>query len=198
MTNGRLIVLSGPTAVGKGTVEQKLLADHPEIWVSVSATTRDPRPGEQDGVNYHFVTREAFQERIDRGEFLEYAEYVGNFYGTSMAVIREKLDQGVDVILEIESQGAAKVRQKMPEAVSLFLVPPSFEELSRRLHGRGTDSEEVIQRRLATAREEVRELEHYDYIVINDTIENAVGEILAILVAEGCRKERRLELFKGV
>ena len=196
--NGDIYGVIGFSGAGKGTVLSKVLEKRSDLYYSVSFTTRAPRTGEQDGVNYHFVTREAFQERIDRGEFLEYAEYVGNFYGTSMAVIREKLDQGVDVILEIESQGAAKVRQKMPEAVSLFLVPPSFEELSRRLHGRGTDSEEVIQRRLATAREEVRELEHYDYIVINDTIENAVGEILAILVAEGCRKERRLELFKGV
>lgn len=198
MKRGTLLVVSGFSGAGKGTVLSKVLEKRTDLYYSVSFTTRAPRTGEQDGVNYHFVTREAFQERIDRGEFLEYAEYVGNFYGTSMAVIREKLDQGVDVILEIESQGAAKVRQKMPEAVSLFLVSPSFEELSRRLHGRGTDSEEVIQRRLATARKEVNELEHYDYIVINDTIENAVGEILAILVAEGCRKERRLELFKGV
>ena len=171
MKRGTLLVVSGFSGAGKGTVLSKVLEKRTDLYYSVSFTTRAPRTGEQDGVNYHFVTREAFQERIDRG---------------------------VDVILEIESQGAAKVRQKMPEAVSLFLVPPSFEELSRRLHGRGTDSEEVIQRRLATAREEVRELEHYDYIVINDTIENAVGEILAILVAEGCRKERRLELFKGV
>ena len=123
MKRGTLLVVSGFSGAGKGTVLSKVLEKRTDLYYSVSFTTRAPRTGEQDGVNYHFVTREAFQERIDRGEFLEYAEYVGNFYGTSMAVIREKLDQGVDVILEIESQGAAKVRQKMPEAVSLFLVP---------------------------------------------------------------------------
>ena len=177
MKRGPLLVVSGFSGAGKGTVLSKVLEKRTDLYYSVSFTTRAPRTGEQDGVNYHFVTREAFQERIDRGEFLEYAEYVGNFYGTSMAVIREKLYQGVDVILEIESQGAAKVRQKMPEAVSLFLVPPSFEELSRRLHGRGTDSEEVIQRRLATARKEAKELEHYDYIVINDGSSDSTAKI---------------------
>ena len=197
MNKGTLVVISGFSGAGKGTVLSQVLARRPDLYFSVSFTTRPPREGEKDGVNYHFVTRQAFQERIERGEFLEYAEYVGNFYGTSMAVIREKLDQGIDVILEIEIQGAAKVREKMPEAVSLFLVPPSFEELSRRLHGRGTDSEEKIQQRLETARREAKEIVNYDYIVVNDTVDRAVGEILAILIAEGCRKERRLHLVEG-
>ena len=170
----------------------------PDVYFSVSFTTRSPREGEREGVDYHFITRQAFEERIQRGEFLEYAEYVGNYYGTSLKVIQEKLAQGIDVILEIEIQGAAKVREKMPEAVSLFLVPPSFEELSRRLHKRGTDSEEVIQQRLATARREAKEMVNYDYIVVNDTVEQAVGEILAILVAESCRRERRRDLIEGV
>ena len=192
MKQGTLVVVSGFSGAGKGTVLAQVLARRPDLYFSVSFTTRPPRQGEQDGVNYHFVTREEFQARIDRGEFLEYAEYVGNYYGTSMQVIREKLEQGIDVILEIEIQGAAKVREKMPEAVSLFLVPPSFEELSRRLRSRGTDSEEKIQQRLEVARREVREIEQYDYIVVNDTVDRAVEEILAILTAEGCRKERRL------
>ena len=187
MNKGTLVVISGFSGAGKGTVLSQVLARRPDLYFSVSFTTRPPREGEKDGVNYHFVTRQAFQERIERGEFLEYAEYVGNFYGTSMAVI-----------LEIEIQGAAKVREKMPEAVSLFLVPPSFEELSRRLHGRGTDSEEKIQQRLETARREAKEIVNYDYIVVNDTVDRAVGEILAILIAEGCRKERRLHLVEGV
>lgn len=123
MNKGTLVVVSGFSGAGKGTVLAQVLARRPELYFSVSFTTRPPREGEKDGVNYHFVTRKGFQERIDRGEFLEYAEYVGNYYGTSMTVIREKLDQGIDVILEIEIQGAAKVREKMPEAVSLFLVP---------------------------------------------------------------------------
>ena len=192
------MVVSGFSGAGKGTVLAQVLARRPDLYFSVSFTTRAPRQGEQDGVNYHFVTREEFQDRIGRGEFLEYAEYVGNYYGTSMTVIREKLERGINVILEIEIQGAAKVREKMPEAVSLFLVPPSFAELSRRLHARGTDSEETIRQRLETARREVREIVNYDYIVVNDTVDRAVEEILAILIAEGCRKERRLHLIEGV
>ena len=195
---GTLVVVSGFSGAGKGTVLAQVLARRPDLYFSVSFTTRAPREGEQNGVNYHFVTREEFQSRIDRGEFLEYAEYVGNYYGTSMTVIEEKLERGIDVILEIEIQGAAKVREKMPEAVSLFLVPPSFEELSRRLHTRGTDSKETIRQRLETARREVREIVNYDYIVVNDTVDRAVEEILAILIAEGCRKERRLHLIEGV
>ena len=195
---GTLVVVSGFSGAGKGTVLAQVLARRPDLYFSVSFTTRAPRQGEQDGVNYHFVTREEFQDRIGRGEFLEYAEYVGNYYGTSMTVIREKLERGINVILEIEIQGAAKVREKMPEAVSLFLVPPSFAELSRRLHARGTDSEETIRQRLETARREVREIVNYDYIVVNDTVDRAVEEFLAILIAEGCRKERRLHLIEGV
>ena len=198
MKKGKLIVVSGSSGVGKGTVLKEVFAHRSDIFFSVSFTTRECRPGETEGISYHYISQAEFLDRIERGEFLEWVEYAGAFYGTSMTVISEQLEQGRDVLLEIEVHGAAKVRARMPEAVSLFIAPPSFEELSRRLHGRGTDSEEVIQRRLATARKEAKELEHYDYIVINDTIENAVGEILAILVAEGCRKERRLELFKGV
>ncbi len=198
MRKGTLVVVSGFSGAGKGTVLAQVLTKRPDLYLSVSFTTRAPREKEQDGVNYHFITREEFQARINRGEFLEYAEYVGNYYGTSMQVIREKLEQGIDVILEIEIQGAAKVREKLPEAVSLFLVPPSFEELSRRLHDRGTDTEATIQKRLETARREVKEIVNYDYIVVNDTIDRAVEEVLAILTAEGCRKERRLHLIEGV
>lgn len=195
---GTLIVLSGFSGVGKNTVITQVLARRPDIHYSVSFTTRAPREGEVDGVNYNFVTREDFLARIHRGEFLEYAEYNGNFYGTSMAVIRDKLDQGIDVLLEIEVKGAAAVMAKMPEAVSVFLVPPSFDELSRRLHARGTDDEETIQKRLAIARVEAKEVKNYDYIIVNDTVENAVGEFFAILTAEGCRKERRIHLVEGV
>ena len=152
MNKGTLLVLSGSSGVGKGTIIAQVLEKRPELYLSVSCTTRAPRPGEVDGVNYYFISREEFQTRIERGEFLEYAEYVGNYYGTSMTVIREKLEKGVDVLLEIEVQGAAKVRERMPEAASVFIVPPSFEELAQRLRGRGTDSEEKIQKRLETAR----------------------------------------------
>lgn len=198
MKKGTLLVLSGSSGVGKSTVIAQVLERRPELYFSVSCTTRAPRPGEVDGVNYYFISREAFQERIDRGEFLEYAEYVGNYYGTSMTVIRDKLEQGVDVLLDIEVQGAAKVREKLPEAATVFLVPPSFEELADRLRGRGTDSEEKILRRLETARREAKEIKNYDYIVVNDTVDHAAGEVLAILTAENCRRERRIDQVEGV
>ena len=196
MKRGTLLVLSGSSGVGKSTVIAQVLRERPDLYFSVSFTTRPPREGEVHGVNYYFVTREDFEARIERGEFLEYAEYVGNYYGTSMEVIREKLDKGVDVLLDIEVQGAAKVREKLPDAVTLFLIPPSFEELSRRLHARGTDSEEKIAQRLETARREAKEIIHYDYVVVNDTVPHAAQEVLAILTAAGCRTERRIHLIE--
>lgn len=196
MKRGTLLVLSGSSGVGKSTVIAQVLRERPDLYFSVSFTTRQPREGEKDGVNYYFVSREDFEARIAQGEFLEYAEYVGNYYGTSMTVIREKLDKGVDVLLDIEVQGAAKVRDRLPDAVTVFLIPPSFEELSRRLRARGTDSEETIARRLETARREAKEIVQYDYVVVNDTVSNAAGELLAILTAAGCRTERRIHLIE--
>ena len=198
MNKGTLLVLSGSSGVGKSTIIAQVLEQRPELYFSVSCTTRAPRPGEVDGVNYTFISREEFQARIERGEFLEYAEYVGNYYGTSMTVIREKLEQGVDVLLDIEVQGAAKVRERLPDAASVFIVPPSFEELAQRLRGRGTDSEEKIQKHLETARREAKEIKNYDYIVVNDTVDHAAQEVLAILTAQGCRKERRIHEIEGV
>lgn len=195
---GQLIVLSGPSGVGKSTVIAELLHERPNTYFSVSYTTRKPRVGEADGVNYNFVSTETFEAMIAREEFLEYARYVDHYYGTSLRLINDKLESGMDVILDIEVQGAARVRKKCPDAVLIFIIPPSFEELSRRLHGRQTEQEDVIEGRLKKAREEFREVHNYDYLVVNDKVSDAAAQISAILIAESCRTKYNLDLMEGV
>lgn len=196
--HGELIVLSGPSGTGKSTVIAQLLEQRKDIHFSVSFTTRNPRTGEVDGVNYNFVDHAEFERMIAADELLEFAQYVGNYYGTSLKVIRDHLEQGIDVLLDIEVQGAAKVREKCPEAVSIFIIPPSMEELAKRLHQRATDAEDVIQNRLQQAQREYQEIPNYDYLVVNDDVETAAGEIISILTAESCKVKNRIHLIEGV
>ena len=183
--------------MGKGTVVSRLMEADPTLYFSVSATTRAPRAGEADGVHYHFLTRERFQEWIDAGDFLEHAQFVGNFYGTPKRYVDEAMDQGRDVILDIEVQGAIQVTGQRPETVTIFIAPPSWTELERRLTERGTDSAEKIQKRLLRAKVEFQTAHTYDYFVINDTVENAVRELEAILTAEHCKPQERMAIING-
>lgn len=192
---GLLIVLSGPAGVGKGTVCNALRAENTNIRYSVSATTRAPREGEVDGVNYFFKTREQFEQMIKNNELLEWAEYVGNYYGTPIDYVRNTIDNGHDIILEIEVQGALKVKEKFPDGVFIFLAPPSLKELRKRIVGRGTESEEVINKRMKVAREEIEMMKNYDYVVENDEVSRAVERIKAIVLAEHCRRERLYEKY---
>ncbi len=191
MPKGKTFIICGPSGVGKGTVVSRLMEADPTLYFSVSATTRAPRAGEEDGVHYHFLTREKFQEWIDAGDFLEHAQFVGNFYGTPRRYVDEAMDQGRDVLLDIEIQGAEQIHRKRPEAVRIYIAPPSWEELERRLTGRGTEDGEKIRSRLARGREEFAAARDFDYLVINDTVDHAVAEIRAIMTAEHCRPAER-------
>lgn len=197
MRKGKTFIISGPSGVGKSTVLKALLEKRENVYFSVSATTRDPRPGELDGVHYHFMNAESFRKWIAMEQFLEYAEYVGNFYGTPKRYVDEAMEQGKDVILDIEVQGAIQVTSKRPETVRIFIAPPSWAELERRLTERGTDSREKIQKRLLRAKVEFQTAHTYDYFVINDTVENAVNELDAIMTAEHCKPKDRMEIING-
>ncbi|MEU1624653.1 guanylate kinase [Streptomyces sp. NPDC020096] len=177
----RLTVLSGPSGVGKSTVVGYLRKVHPEVWLSVSVTTRRPRPGERHGVQYHFVDDDEFDKLVANGELLEWAEFAGNRYGTPRQAVMERLEAGVPVLLEIDLQGARLVRQSMPEARLVFLAPPSWDELVRRLTGRGTESPEVIERRLAVARIELAAESEFDVTLVNTSVEDVVRELLALM-----------------
>ncbi|MBE6777811.1 MAG: guanylate kinase [Ruminococcaceae bacterium] len=187
---GQLIVLSGPSGCGKGTIIHSLLEQRQDTVLSVSMTTRQPRKGEVDGVHYFFVDRATFEKTIAEDGFLEYAEYNGNYYGTPLAPINRWLEEGKNVILEIEVQGAEKVMARCPEHMSIFLLVPSLVELERRLRNRGTETEEVVLNRLRLAREELQRSSHYQYVVLNDVVEEAVARINTLIEAENMRYSR--------
>jgi guanylate kinase len=195
---GKLFIISGPSGSGKSTLLAEVLEKLDNEYFSVSVTTRAPRPGEIDGVNYLFKTREEFEGMITNGEFLEYTEYAGNYYGTPAEPILRKLEEGKDIFLDIEVVGALQVRKKIPEAVLIFAVPPSFSELERRLRKRSTESEQKIRERLEVARREYKQAVSYDYIVITDKPGDACREILSIVTAEQCRVSQREHLLREV
>ena len=194
-SHGLLIVLSGPSGAGKGTLCLELLRQQSAIQYSVSATTRAPRPGEVDGVSYFFRTPEEFETMIENQELLEWAEFCGNYYGTPHFAVEQYIQAGKDVILEIEIQGALQVKERFPQGVFIFIVPPSIDVLSERIHKRATESEEVIQKRLAKAVHEMEYLTEYDYVVVNDEIPAGVDKLRSILVAEKCRVKRKPFVF---
>jgi guanylate kinase len=177
----RVFVITGPSGVGKGTLIRGLMQRIPGLYLSVSATTRQPRPGEQDGVDYHFLTREEFDRRVADGEFIEHADYAGRKYGTLRSEVEDRLRSGVPVVLEIEVQGARQVRAAMPEAVQVFIAPPSLDALRSRLIGRGTDDPAEVERRLRVASQELRAREEFEHVVVNDRLEDAVDELAAIV-----------------
>lgn len=189
-THGILVVLSGPSGVGKNTLVKKGLEKIDRVTYSISATTRQPRNGEKDGVDYFFMSKEEFQERIQQDEFLEWAEVYGNFYGTPRGYVESMLKSGIDVLLDIDIQGAASIRKKVPNAISVFLLPPSADELMNRLIGRGTDSKSVILNRMSHVLDEIKSIPHYDYVIVNADITEAIEQLKAIIIAERCRVGR--------
>ncbi|WP_371369259.1 Guanylate kinase [Sporomusa rhizae] len=192
---GLLIVVSGPSGTGKGTICRELLRSNPQLKYSISATTRQPRVGEVDGVNYLFVAKDKFQTMIHNDDLLEWAEVYGNFYGTPRQYVLEQLNNGYDVVLEIDTQGALKVKDKIPEGVYIYIIPPSLDELADRIHKRGTDSLETIKKRLNCAGGELTQAQNYHYIVVNDQVETAVQKIETIITAEKHRADRNSDLI---
>ena len=198
MSRGVLAVVSGFSGAGKGTIMKSLMAKYDNYALSVSATTRNPRPGEEDGREYFFRTKEEFEEMIRQDQLIEYARYVENYYGTPKAYVEEQLSAGRDVILEIEIQGAMKIKEKIPDTVLIFVTPPTIQELKDRLVGRGTETQEVIESRLKRASEEAEGIESYDYLLVNDVVEDCVDELHEIILSEHRRASRNEEFIRTI
>jgi guanylate kinase len=196
--SGSLFIISAPSGAGKTSLVHALLNINPQINLSVSYTTRNPRPGERDGKDYHFVSRETFTEMTKRGEFLESAEVYGNLYGTSQKWISQEIAKGQDILLEIDWQGAAQVRKLFPECVSIFILPPSLEALEQRLKGRGKDNAEVIAKRMAAVREDVSHVAEFDYVIINDNLNEALRELNAVTLSARLRGARQLSRHQAL
>lgn len=192
---GSLVVISGPSGAGKDTVVLEYLKENKNAWVSVSCTSRDMRPGEKEGESYFYISKEEFEEKIKNDEFLEYALYNGNYYGTPKGQVEEKLKKGIDVILVIEVQGAIQIKEKLKEAVFIFIMPPTMKELKRRLINRGTESKDKVLNRFKTAYQEINEVSKYNYVVINDDLKNATLKLKSILISEKCRVDRIEEVY---
>lgn len=193
--SGQLIVISAPSGSGKGTIINGLLEKNKNLWLSVSTTSRKQRSNDIPGVTYNFVTKEEFEQMIKKNHFLEYTNYAGNYYGTPRGTIKEKLDQGIDVILEIEIEGAANIKKLIPEAIFIFILPPSLKTMVKRLKKRGTDSKEKILERFHQAYKEINEVTKYNYVVVNDVLEEAIEKVSSIIKAEKCRVDRIEEVF---
>ncbi len=195
---GQLLVISGPSGVGKGTILAAVMEKNKNISFSVSATTRNPRPGEVDGEHYYFVKKEQFFEMVDSKEMLEYAEYSGNYYGTPKKAVEKKLAEGFDVALDIDVQGAFQIMEIFPDALFVFIVPPTIEELSRRLAKRGTEDAESVAKRLNAAKNELKQANKFDYIVVNNALDEAIANVEAIIAAGRCRSERMSDLLESL
>lgn len=195
---GILFVLSGPSGVGKGTVRARLFENSANLQYSISMTTRQMREGEQDGVDYFYKTHEEFESLIEQGELLEYAKFVNNYYGTPRSYVLETLNSGKDVFLEIEVQGALQVKEHFPEGVFIFLSPPSLDELKNRIVNRGTETSELVKKRLNEASNEIDMMHAYDYVVVNDEVDHAVQKVKSIIVSEHCKRERVESAYKKV
>lgn len=198
MSKGGVFVVSGPSGSGKDTVLKGLFAENPDILFSISSITRAMRPGEREGEKYNFISREHFEEMIKNDLLLEHNVFVGNYYGTPRIPVEKAVSEGMDIIIEVDVNGAAQIRKKLPEAVTVFIMPPSFEELKRRLVGRGTESEELIEKRLRSALDEIRRAEEYDYIIVNDDAAAASQSLMSVIKACRLKTERQKNIINEV